>query len=640
MQKCLPSSIDPKAHTRSYIPVYGRLFEDCVICCGDLDSSIVDNIKSIVTLQNGIFQNEVDKSTTHLIQDAVGGQQYIRAQQHKTQIVTTQWIFDAWEQSYLVDEKPYLLNIFSGLKICTSGLLTKIRNIVSELILDNGGRYSSLLDSSCTHLVTDQPTGRKYKFAMAKNITIVCSRWIYQSVSSGYALPPDHFALMATDTNTMSQLDASCVPNTIEPTNLVKAGSQADVSFNDQLFTNIKFFFTNDIATSKKYAYIAGKVYRHGGDIASKMESATHIIARRLIVSADERIKLYNISKTGQHVVSIRWLMDCIKANSIVHVNNYRISFGVEKPPESPLLGLQKRKPVSLIKHENPPELVKVALKFEKLRHLYQEDQDVKSRNVKRYHDDDIEESTFKKAKICNIDYVKDDIESSGSSDIKKPIDPNFNLDLLESFQENVKCDNVTFDSVILPNDTSSHAHTQDSHHDPFIHELDTVPLDSIPRIIPSSNFEIPDSFNNDAQSDDSSPDMSIFDELEHVKSQDIPNPVKPTMVESSTLLEKLAPKEPHKSVILHIYPTFGSYMGGELVFVYCRSDLGDARVAFGNVLARTGKEVDAPSHCLWALAPPHDTLSTVKVRLLDKDGNCINADDAVYYSYTNSPRT
>lgn len=594
-----------------YQPIFGRLLEGCNICCGDLGGSVVENIHSMVRLQNGDISYDVSDQTTHLIEEAVGGSKYVLANVFKAKIVKPQWIYDTWQNASTYDEVPYALNIFEGLKICTSGLHPKIRQLIIEMIEDSGGVYSSILDRSCTHLIIDEPQGKKYKYAISKGIHILCSRWIYQSISVGYALPYENFLLLNELSNLsqyqqLSTCDSSC--NTLEVSSK-EAGLHSSAS--NSLFAGIRFYFTDSIIKSGKYASIATRVFRHGGTIESNIDTATHVISRKHVFAADEKLKMANLTSSGVQVVGLKWMSDSIKENHLLPVGDYKVYINTSK--------LEQPKKIVKENPDSQPVLVKVALKVEQMRHLYQE---LDTYRRKSKLTDTIEDPIPKKLKLCNTDCVKDDIESSGYSSTHQSAFPN--IKFIPSSHSKKKS-NVP---IVEPlKEATSNVNTRLKSRSIF-HEADvdsdTLPLDhhvsqhEKPRIIPSSNFEIPDSYNSDRLSGDFLEDYQQ-DTGKYFLSQN-----------SEVTCEPNSPKQ----VILHINPTWGYTCGGDLIFVHCREDFKDAKVAFGGVIARTGKEIESRHNCLWALSPPNETHDVVKLSLVDKDGLSLNEHDDVYFTY------
>ncbi len=55
----------------------------------------------------------------------------------------------------MLDERDYLLDCFSGLTLCVTGVELEKRNEIKALTIAHGGEFSAALDRSCTHLLAE-----------------------------------------------------------------------------------------------------------------------------------------------------------------------------------------------------------------------------------------------------------------------------------------------------------------------------------------------------------------------------------------------------------------------------------------------------------------------------------------------------
>ena len=86
--------------------------------------------------------------------------------------------------------------IFNKYIICASGFSLEDKTQIKKLIEAEGGKYQGdLVCGTTTHLVINQPKGEKYNFAKLWKISIVSSKWIFDSIEAKHCLPEKSYQL-------------------------------------------------------------------------------------------------------------------------------------------------------------------------------------------------------------------------------------------------------------------------------------------------------------------------------------------------------------------------------------------------------------------------------------------------------------
>lgn len=671
LQKQLPICIDEEK-TDSYFPIYGRALENFVICCHALNPLVTENIKTMIRLMNGKVGYSLSQEVTHIISE----NNCIDAKfDEKKWIVKPSWIYDIWQKAEYISEKDYQLKCFAGSKICVSGMTSSLKSSLKELVIENGGEFSLVLDKTCTHLVLDEPIGKKYKYAKKWNIIPLDPSWIYQCISSGYMYPVNEFLVndksdsyfMEFDSESSEYMNINDTITQQPEEKLMKCQdldetvceidsetySSVEVLKLDLIFSKCRLYFCNLTQSS-----LPIKAQKNGATIESSIGSATHVIVRRGKLSPEEdkvvkeALKIPNIS-----VVKKNWVSDCLLMNSLVNVDHYlvdrRLCHGVNKKllPQA----LLKAKLIYQSNKINHPSLFSTPQKISQTKLMSHRSlltamsERKKAKKKLNLIDDFATPLTQEKKYKPTDENLNDEIESSGmfigpeqkksislAKEVrvskKRPVLRIVNITENDKKMKHKDSDNDSKDFLLpleqkkckskdfqLPSEPKKYKPIDDSQ----------VPLNMTP--CENNILVIPDSYISTKEDlltsnkDHYSKDTSFHNVSSHVHI-DIP-----TIVESS--------QDPKLyTIISHIYPSSGSCLGGELVFVYCNNDPYDVRVAFDDVPARTGRENHTDTTCLWALTPSKEKASIVKVTLIGPHGKCINRNETpIFFSYKSS---
>lgn len=144
---------------------------------------------------DGVYQNSVDETTTHLVADRVGSAKYQRALHYSIPIVSKSFLRACLEAKQLVPVRGHVLGCFAGLILCSTGFTLEQdaeKHALVQRIEANGGTYSGVLEKNkTTHLIcvnqNDVAAERsnKQKAAMDWGIKMVSVEWAESCIELG-----------------------------------------------------------------------------------------------------------------------------------------------------------------------------------------------------------------------------------------------------------------------------------------------------------------------------------------------------------------------------------------------------------------------------------------------------------------------
>ncbi|XP_074641236.1 DNA topoisomerase 2-binding protein 1-like isoform X2 [Tubulanus polymorphus] len=212
-------------------PVFCMSMNNLTICCTGVPTEQRNKCFKLVKYMGGKVDKQFNDNVTHLVAADTGSQKYLVAGQMGVPIMLPEWIDAVWKESQkricaATEEQFSHLRtpVFYKAVITLSGFDLSERARYKLLIEDAGGRFSGqMIAKECTHLVTSEPRGKKYTFAVKwKGILIVSPQWLHDSVERGYRLDetlytvgPDKSKATSTPTKDRASLhsltDISCI---------------------------------------------------------------------------------------------------------------------------------------------------------------------------------------------------------------------------------------------------------------------------------------------------------------------------------------------------------------------------------------------------------------------------------------------
>uniref|UniRef100_A0A915MQS4 BRCT domain-containing protein n=1 Tax=Meloidogyne javanica TaxID=6303 RepID=A0A915MQS4_MELJA len=180
-------------------------FSGITISFSGLTKEQQDELTKLLLEMGGNCKLEVDEDVKYLIAERCDNksENYITARRLKIPVVIPRWIQDAHSRTdsivdFLSEESTenYRTPIFSGCEITISGFTGNDRHEIGRLVEMNGGIFSGQMNrSSCTHLITANNSGEKFRRAKNwKNIYIVNFEWLKKSVERKVRLDEIEFS--------------------------------------------------------------------------------------------------------------------------------------------------------------------------------------------------------------------------------------------------------------------------------------------------------------------------------------------------------------------------------------------------------------------------------------------------------------
>jgi len=184
--KCLYETLNTKRPlpTINY-PLYSRCLEGKIIA---IDYTIDENMKhqlaKLTRFLGGELSDTVTSKTDYLLANKIGSIFYKAAahQFDEIEILVPSWITDCWDKQQFLPTAHYILPPFTGCIISVTGILSPKRKKIQDLTTKNGGEYSPDLTRKCTHLLSEQPRGLKYTYALDWGIHCVRTTWFYETI--------------------------------------------------------------------------------------------------------------------------------------------------------------------------------------------------------------------------------------------------------------------------------------------------------------------------------------------------------------------------------------------------------------------------------------------------------------------------
>lgn len=144
---------------------------------------------------------DLRSNVTHLIVGAINTPKYKYAAKNRLdlKLLLPGWIdemHDAWINGTDIVvktwEEQHVCPVFYGAKICLTNFHNE-RDRIEKVLVENGAKHHPDLTMECTHLVAASTGGKKYEFALARQIPVVDEDWISESVQRGACLEETSF---------------------------------------------------------------------------------------------------------------------------------------------------------------------------------------------------------------------------------------------------------------------------------------------------------------------------------------------------------------------------------------------------------------------------------------------------------------
>lgn len=164
-----------------------KVLSGLTICSSGIDDEETLSTLSTKASQLGAtFTSDLTRSVTHLICVRAGSLKHrevcqwnLQASARPVHVVRPSWLAACFSAMARVPTAPHTLLPLAGLEICCSGIGLNVKENVAKICADLGATYSKSLGLECTHLLCEEPTGKKYEYAVEKKeVFIVRPTWI------------------------------------------------------------------------------------------------------------------------------------------------------------------------------------------------------------------------------------------------------------------------------------------------------------------------------------------------------------------------------------------------------------------------------------------------------------------------------
>ncbi|XP_071053799.1 DNA topoisomerase 2-binding protein 1-like isoform X2 [Onthophagus taurus] len=361
-------------------PVFNMAMSDCVVCTSHITKSKRDCLKEKIQLMGGQFTEGLFEPNTHLITDNVKTEKYVKAAELGLKIMLPDWVDVVWEFSqtenvHCNDQrfKTYFCPPFNNLKITTTGFTNiEEREKLKTIITENGGTYSGQLHCDTTDiLICNGPTtSDKYKVARKTNkIKCVSHDWLLDSVRNGYALKVEEYTIKKqTSTPTKNR-------ENINPNFSVMSAINSITPYSSVLQETVNLSMSNSNSSLSQTRKRRSSTLNDVNDIIDGIDIKSVKQAGRFLdgccvfiagFSPDQREKVSRILNLGgatrydqlsdrithiivgdptlndaralykEHsapVVSLEWLCECIRTQSVVHEDEYVVNLQTRASP-------------------------------------------------------------------------------------------------------------------------------------------------------------------------------------------------------------------------------------------------------------------------------------------------------------------
>ncbi|CRG84453.1 DNA topoisomerase 2-binding protein 1-A [Talaromyces islandicus] len=169
-----------------------------VLCFTSILPEERSKLAEVAGQMGAIHKFDLTSDVTHLLVGETNTEKYkfVARERSDVLVLLPKWIEavrEAWMEGGDIDlkvlEEKYRLPTFHGLSICVTGFDDiSYRNYLQETTIANGAEFRKDLTKNVTHLIAQEPSGQKYKFATQWKIKVVTGKWFSDSLERGMIL--------------------------------------------------------------------------------------------------------------------------------------------------------------------------------------------------------------------------------------------------------------------------------------------------------------------------------------------------------------------------------------------------------------------------------------------------------------------
>ncbi|XP_058803281.1 protein ECT2 isoform X2 [Phymastichus coffea] len=145
-------------------PMYTQaMFGQIVVFTGFRRKEELTKLVTLIHHMGGSIRKEMGEKITHLVANCCGGKKYRYADCFNIPIMSSSWVTALWDArddiSFYSSNKDVLnahkLKLFFGARICFYGFPEEEKNHMCEVLVQQGGEPTDIIDPNCTHVVID-----------------------------------------------------------------------------------------------------------------------------------------------------------------------------------------------------------------------------------------------------------------------------------------------------------------------------------------------------------------------------------------------------------------------------------------------------------------------------------------------------
>ncbi|XP_071479717.1 DNA topoisomerase 2-binding protein 1-like [Diadema antillarum] len=350
-------------------PINNIAMQDVVVSCSSVEKAKRENLHQLIQWMGGRVSRDFTEMVTHLVVGEVGSKKYHVAANLKKPIMLPEWIEAAWEESQhkhfsgTTSEfmEMHKCPAFKGCIICVTGLEGAERQEIKNRVGQHGGHYTGELKyNECTHLIVGVSRGPKFEFARKWKIHTVSIQWFYDSIEAGYCLDEQLYSVISQEQSTstpvktakqqqrlstlsnISAINMSSI-HPVDETAMTEPSIAMETSGTrpsrpsdgleeldkldpscwqaDMFLDGCKIFLSG---FGGQHLEKLRRIVNAGGGTRFNQinENVSHVVIGNRV---DEHIAELKSLQSKPHLVSVQWLIECIKSGRQVSEGDFEL---------------------------------------------------------------------------------------------------------------------------------------------------------------------------------------------------------------------------------------------------------------------------------------------------------------------------
>ncbi|KAG8445174.1 hypothetical protein GDO86_010083 [Hymenochirus boettgeri] len=172
-------------------PLYCASMLNLVLCfTGFRRKEELVKLVNLVHHMGGTIRKDFSSKVTHLIANSTHGDKFRVAVSLGTPIMRAEWIIQAWERRNELDfsatneefKNEFKVPPFQDCILSFLGFSEEDRINMEEMTIMQGGKFLSVGDEKCTHLVVEENSVKELLFEPPKKLFVVKQEWFWGSI--------------------------------------------------------------------------------------------------------------------------------------------------------------------------------------------------------------------------------------------------------------------------------------------------------------------------------------------------------------------------------------------------------------------------------------------------------------------------